>query len=386
MTEPTRPLDPPGSSGSPWSAGPPPGYPSAPPGYPPAPPGYPSAPPGYPSAAPGYPTAPPVAPGRFEPVRPLAYEPPPAFSAPPYGAGPAPVTPEGPWSWSDPWNDLRHDPSLGYAGPVRPPPMPPPGTVFWPKTIAWMGIDPQRSRWGIPDILIAVVAFFVGGIVLGGAVFLIGSAATGAGVRAFVDEYAGVINIISLFGQWGAVIGFLMLIARLKGSGSLRRDFGLAFSWWDPLIGAAAAVVTLLVSGMVQALVAFVTGAPPASNSEAIFGDVIDNKPLLIATVLLASIGAPLVEELLFRGLVLRALRSAWGRWSPSSARRSCSARSTSSGRPCRPSRCSPGSPSMAWSSRCSRAGGAGWVPVVFTHIWVNTLASAFVLVPVLLK
>jgi membrane protease YdiL (CAAX protease family) len=327
-----------------------------------------------------------VVPEPFEPVRALAYEPPPAFSAPPYGAGPAPVGPDGPWSWSGPWNDLRYDPSLGYLAPVAPAPTPRPGTVFWPKTIAWMGIDPQRSRWGIPDIVIALVAFFVGGIILGGAVFVIGGAATGLGVRAFIDQYAGIINIISLFGQWGAVVGFLVLIARLKGSGSLRRDFGLAFSWWDPLIGAGAAVVTLLVSGMVQVVVAYLTGAPPASNSEAIFGDVVDNKPLLIVTVLLASIGAPLVEELLFRGLVLRALEKRLGAVVAVIGSSLIFGALHLFGGPVSPIALLAGITVYGLVFALLTRWWCRLGPAVFTHIWVNTLASAFVLVPILLK
>jgi membrane protease YdiL (CAAX protease family) len=172
----------------------------------------------------------------------------------------------------------------------------------------------------------------------------------------------------------------------MKGGNSLRRDFGFAFSWWDPLIGMGGAVVTLVLSGIVQTLVSVLTGSAPASNSEQIFGAVIENKPLLIVMAALAAVGAPVVEELLFRGLALRAIEKRLGGVA------AVIGSSLLFGLlHVQPGTVSP----AALLAGISVYGGIFAVltrwwgrlgPSIFTHIWVNTLATAYVLVPVLLK
>jgi uncharacterized protein len=347
----------------------------------------PTEPPGTPSAhwhAPspdGYPPAPPVA---AEPVPygpPVLNEPPPQ-GPPRYGAGPVPVMPVASSTATLPYEEAW------FGQPVAAP-APHPGTVFWPTTTAWMGLDPERpARWGIPDIVLAIIAFLVGTLLFSGAVLGIGAAATGLSAEAFVRQYASYVNIAGLLGSWVAVVSFLKLISALKGANSLRRDFGFAFSWWDPLIGLGAAFVTLMLSGVVQVIVSTLTGSPPASNSDQVFGDFVEHTPMLVVMGVLAAVGAPLVEELLFRGLALRSIEKrlggvaavigssvlfgamhvlpGWGVVSPLALFAGITVY---------------GAIFAVLTRWWCRLG-----PAVFTHIWVNTLATAFVLVPVLLK
>jgi membrane protease YdiL (CAAX protease family) len=246
-----------------------------------------------------------------------------------------------------------------------------------------MGIDPARSRWGLPDVLLGVLAFLLGGFVTVVATMAIGSLAT-ASDGSFARGNTGLLGIIGLLGSWGAVVGYLKLIVWLKGGGSLRLDFGFRFTWWDPLIGAGAAFVTLILSGVVQQLVSLATGTVPEGNSEAIFGDVRTNQVLLVAMGLMASIGAPIVEELLFRGLALRAIEKRLGgvvgvlgssllfgamHYQPELASPlGLIAGITVFGLV------------FAVVTRWSRRLG----PAVFAHIWLNSLATAVVLIPAL--
>jgi membrane protease YdiL (CAAX protease family) len=178
----------------------------------------------------------------------------------------------------------------------------------------WMGFAGEpMPRWGLPDVLLGLLAFVVGSFVGGAAVIALGVLATGQGGRDFARDNVGVIGIVSLLGSWGGTVLFLVLISRIKGRGSLARDFGFRFSWWDPLIGLGAAVVTVILSGMVQALIGAVTGDPPATNSDAIYGDVSKTPVLFLIMALMTTVGAPLVEELLFRGLALRAIEKRFG-------------------------------------------------------------------------
>jgi membrane protease YdiL (CAAX protease family) len=248
-----------------------------------------------------------------------------------YGSGPQPTAPangangayapSGPWApggayqpgpfEQGPWGPYGSE--IGASVPAAEDPGEP-GTVFWPTTTAWMRFDPARpARWGIPDIFLGILAFLVSAFLVTGAIVGIGAAATGLAPGAFAQQYAGILGIAGLLGSWVAVISFLLLIVHLKGSGSLRRDLGFSFSWWDPLIGFGGAIVVITLNGLIQVVINALTGAPPASNSEAIFGGVMDDKVLLVAMSLMASIGAPIVEELLFRGLALRAIEKRFG-------------------------------------------------------------------------
>jgi membrane protease YdiL (CAAX protease family) len=248
-----------------------------------------------------------------------------------------------------------------------------------------MRLDPARpARWGIPDIFLGIFAFLVGSFFVTGAVAAIGGAASGLGPVAYARQHAGILGIIELLASWAAVISFLVLIVRLKGGGSLRRDLGFRFSWWDPLIGFGGAIVVIMLNATVQVAINAVTGAPPASNSEAIFGGVMDDRALLIAMSVMAAIGAPIVEELLFRGLALRAIEKRFG------AVAGILGSSVLFG----VLHFNPATVSVAaliagismyglvfslltrWWQRLG--------PAIFAHIWVNTIATAVMLVSVI--
>jgi membrane protease YdiL (CAAX protease family) len=315
--------------------------------------------------APGvYPTAPPTAWPNGD-----GYLPPPPSGPPPYGSGPVP-TGAFALAIAHPWTP---PPSAGAPGP------------FWPTSPEWMGLDPDRpARWGLPDVLLGILSFVVGSFLVGGGVALIGAASTGQAALTFARENTGLLGITGLAGSWGATIGFLALISHLKGQGRLRLDFGFSFTWWDPLIGAGAAIVTLLLSGVTQVFISAVTGSEPATNADAIFGNVMDNKPLLLVMALMAAVGAPLVEELLFRGLALRAIEKRFGGIA------AVVGSSTLFGL----LHYQPDTPALlpliagiavygvvfAVMTRWWRRLG----PAVFTHIWVNSLATAVVLLPAL--
>jgi membrane protease YdiL (CAAX protease family) len=288
-----------------------------------------------------------------------------------------------------------HDPWM-YAAPTGYPVAPPAdaGTgddagprPFWPTSPEWMELDPGRpARWGLPDVLMAIAAFIVGSFLVAAGIVVGGMLATGESPVEFARLNSGLISIAGLVGSWIAVIAFLVLIVHLKGQGSLRRDFGLSFSWWDPLIGAGAAVVTLLLSQIVQTVVAAASGVEAKSNAEAIFGNLLRNKPLLLVMAAMASVGAPLVEETLFRGLALRAIEKRFGGVAAVAGSSILfGALHYQVGM-------------QAWPSLVAGLAVYGVVfavltrwwgrlgPAVFAHIWLNSLATIVVLAPVLTK
>ena len=153
-------------------------------------------------------------------------------------------------------------------------------------------------RWGIPDALIVwVVAAFVSVVASAGS-----SSENGKGDT--VLSATGV--VVGIFVQAVAIIGTCWFIARLKGRGSLRDDFGLMVRSRDAvwlLVGIAAAVAAGLMS---QPLVDLLNGGHTVQE---VTKQLQDSKGFTLFLFAVAVVvAAPVAEELLFRGLLLRSL------------------------------------------------------------------------------
>jgi membrane protease YdiL (CAAX protease family) len=111
-----------------------------------------------------------------------------------------------------------------------------------------------------------------------------------------------------LVGLWIGFLGAVVMASRWRGSGSVVADMGLRFQWWDPLVGVGVGLagqyilVNLLYlpwehvdPGLSKEL------AQPAKHLTGGFPGV-DLAVIAALTVLVV----PVVEELFFRGLVLR--------------------------------------------------------------------------------
>jgi len=154
-------------------------------------------------------------------------------------------------------------------------------------------------RWGTPDFLWVWV---------GGVVAAVVGATVAYAVRGPADaESDAVVFVGSIIGQWVGMIGLLLLISLRKGSRSLAADFGLRLhlrrDWWVVPVGCGVQIVANL---------ALVPIALIADRGEAA-QDVVQRLqrstgPELALIAISAVLIAPVVEEVLFRGLLLRAL------------------------------------------------------------------------------
>ncbi|MBV8981782.1 MAG: CPBP family intramembrane metalloprotease [Acidimicrobiia bacterium] len=115
---------------------------------------------------------------------------------------------------------------------------------------------------------------------------------------------------------WLGLLGAPILASRTKGAGDLARDFGFSFRWTDPLVGVPIGVACqlLLVPLIYLPLQQFISKhdleAPVRQVTSTAHG-----ASYFILT-LVVVVGAPVVEELFFRGLVLRSLQRRFGdRW-----------------------------------------------------------------------
>jgi membrane protease YdiL (CAAX protease family) len=157
----------------------------------------------------------------------------------------------------------------------------------------------RRVRWGLGDVL---WVWFVG-LVVGATAGSITLAIRG---RASGLDPDGIDLAVGLFAQNGAILLALMGVARTKGLGDLRRDFGLTIRLRDWPWLAAGVLLQVLSIGAIELLGQVARGGMPEQQA----ADTVSHSqgPEIVFVILGVALFAPLVEELLFRGLLLRSL------------------------------------------------------------------------------
>ncbi|MDP8937347.1 MAG: CPBP family intramembrane metalloprotease [Actinomycetota bacterium] len=158
-------------------------------------------------------------------------------------------------------------------------------------------------RWGLGDVLLGmVVGLCLSSVFASAWLAVTGDADLGLGGRA-----------ASQVGLWTGLVGAVVLAARRKGSGRVAEDFGFRARWSDLGTGVAAALgAQFVVVPLVALLLLPLLGRPEVSGPvEDLVNDA--RGPAFAGLVLTAVIGAPIVEELFFRGLLLRSLEARFG-------------------------------------------------------------------------
>lgn len=118
---------------------------------------------------------------------------------------------------------------------------------------------------------------------------------------------------LSALGLWIGLVGAAKLASRRRGSGSMRRDFGVRMRPVDIPLGVGAALLTQFALVPLVALVLRPLLGRPVVEGPA--RDLVGSAHGLALVVLVAMVvvGAPAVEELFYRGLFLRAVQSRFG-------------------------------------------------------------------------
>lgn len=154
----------------------------------------------------------------------------------------------------------------------------------------------RAPRWGLWDVLIGLVGSVLVGLLAAVALWAL-------------DAPIGLSILLGTVAPWIVLAGWPLLITRLRGNGA-RIDLGLRLSWRDTGWGLIAGLVALLVSGMaalgMQALVPELTSAAAEAAEEL---EAESGRASIVVFALLVMVGAPIVEELFFRGLFFSALR-----------------------------------------------------------------------------
>lgn len=158
--------------------------------------------------------------------------------------------------------------------------------------------------------------------VFGFAAGLVLSAVAAAVAEAVVHYRAGTgaplpvgVTAADLVGLWAGLVGAALWWSRVHGTGSLAADFGLRIgAWWDVPLGVVVGLASQY--GLIPLLylpferfdrhLAHRLGQPTQREVGAVH-----TSAGVVVVLLFLAVGAPVVEELFFRGLLLRSL-SAW--------------------------------------------------------------------------
>ena len=154
----------------------------------------------------------------------------------------------------------------------------------------------NQTRWGIPH----AIAAYLTGLLLGNVLFAF------AGGDPAASTTTVTIHVASAIGLWIGFIGGPIAATRWFGSRSLRDDFGLTMKGRDVPVGLLAGALTQLVlvpivSWPVEQLWSIDVDEPTRQLLDNTMGS-------RVVLYLVIVVGAPIAEELFFRGLLLRSL------------------------------------------------------------------------------
>ena len=119
-----------------------------------------------------------------------------------------------------------------------------------------------------------------------------------------------VVVYVTLLGVvgYGPSLVWVRYASHRWGSGRMFHDVGLrprlADLGWGPVVWLAAIGTQVAIGALVLGL-----GIPLSNNTDGI-GELTDDRTYVVSLVITAVVAAPFVEEIVFRGLVLRGLRS----------------------------------------------------------------------------
>ena len=160
------------------------------------------------------------------------------------------------------------------------------------------------ADWSVGQLLLVLIAGLAGA-------FVASIAFTVAGV----DIFEPVPFSVVFMAQTGGSFAVLVWLSRTKGSGSLEADFGLVIrpsSWWGVPAGMGLQVVIALITAP---FVIWIFGDDPPQQGVT---DVAGSSETFIEQLLVIlsiAVAAPIIEEVIYRGMLLSWLRRRMSKW-----------------------------------------------------------------------
>lgn len=236
---------------------------------------------------------------------------PPPSPAPPPPPPLAPVRPSGWYEAADGrWyeSDVAPAPGWWLASDLR---WYPPGLATWApddgSPAGWTSAEPWRgSRWGLGDVWWGVLVYVVASIALG-FLLLFGMTLIDPDTAIEDMEFGPYAVSIGLLANVLAFAGIPWIASRRKGLASLAADFGLQFRWLDVLIGFGLGIGALIVAGITAIAVDAALDVEDTTSNIPV--DDLTGPGQVIVFFVAVAVITPIIEELFFRGLLLRSLR-----------------------------------------------------------------------------
>ncbi len=179
-----------------------------------------------------------------------------------------------------------------------------PGATDAAITAWWQGVRLKRPGWGVPDFFIAVAAWLIFSVISGIPILM-----TQEGTAIYA--WALLVGVVL---PWLGMGGWPWLISRLRGNG-MRLDFGLRVTWADIGWGVLFGVGALIAASIIAAGLTALFGEFDSSAGE-VARDLNDFPIARLLFALAVGFGAPIVEELCYRGLLMTSLlKRGMSRW-----------------------------------------------------------------------
>ena len=123
------------------------------------------------------------------------------------------------------------------------------------------------------------------------------------------------VTAIAQIPLWIGLVGSVSWATKRKGTGSLRTDFGLAMRWTDIPVGLAIGFVGQIAIILIVIPIYTLLGVDTDEVGQTAekLADRAVHTPDVVLLLIVVVIGAPIVEELFYRGLMLRSVERRWG-------------------------------------------------------------------------
>jgi membrane protease YdiL (CAAX protease family) len=173
---------------------------------------------------------------------------------------------------------------------------------------------PERQaevRWGLGDAALGWVIAQIGGAIAVVIVFAVNNDATD------LEDLSLAWLAVAQLGLWVGMLGVPLVASKLKGNGPVR-DFGLRSEGWDAPLGFAAGLLTqLILIPLLYGPIFWLTDLDSSDLEDPARGltDRATNSFGVAMLILIVGIGAPIVEEIFYRGLLQRSLERRFGVW-----------------------------------------------------------------------
>jgi len=158
------------------------------------------------------------------------------------------------------------------------------------------GVALRPPRWSLWDSW----------IMLGGALLLLAIVAV---MLHLIRAPLAVVVLSGTLAPWVMLVGWPIIATRSRGNGPVI-DLGIRLTWRDVGIGLVGGVVALAVAGVLAAVSALIFGDFTSSAGDAA-AQLADSagRPVVVVFAFMVAFGAPVVEEIAFRGLLFAGLR-----------------------------------------------------------------------------